>query len=275
MLSDKGSFYTDRELIRSARFVPMGLAADLIASLDGISREACDVYAARSQQRAGAARAAGAFCGSLISVVNPEANTLVTEDECIRPGTTASALSEFEPAFVEHAGLYRGAFKQAFSTLKELTHVHHKGNSPAVADGASLVLLGGPKLAGTCGLKPRARVRAMANASGHELLALTGGIDAARVALARAGIAADELDLVEFNEAFAAVTIKFSRDLALDPRIVNVNGGAIALGHAMGATGASLLGTLLDELERRDQSLGMVALSGAAGVGTAMVIERV
>ena len=275
MLADKASFYTDRELIRSARFVPMGLAADLIASLNGISREACDAYAARSQQRATAARAGSAFSASIIPVFNPETQAVVVQDECIRPGTTASDLADFEPAFAEHADLYREAFVQAFPELVELNHVHHKGNAPAMADGASLVLLGGAALARTHRLKPRARILAMANASGHELLGLTGGIDAARVVLARLGIQPRQLDLVEFNEAFAATSIKFARDLGLDPAIVNVNGGAIALGHAMGATGAILLGTLVDELERRDQSLGLVALSGAAGVGTATVIERV
>jgi acetyl-CoA C-acetyltransferase len=274
MLSDKGSFYTDRALIRAARFVPMGLAADLIASLDGTRREACDAYAVQSQQRAAAAQASGAFRSSLVAVADPETGVLVVEDESIRADTTPAMLARFEPIFSDYARHYREPFKRSFPELADLIHVHHKGNSPAMVDGASLVLLGSAEAGNTHGLRARARIRSMANASASEMLALTGGIEAARAALARAGLSVDDLDLVEFNEAFAAPTIRFSQEFGVDPGILNVNGGAIALGHAMGATGASLLGTLLDELERRDKALGLVAVSGAAGIGTATVIER-
>jgi acetyl-CoA C-acetyltransferase len=154
-------------------------------------------------------------------------------------------------------------------------YVHHAGNSPAIVDGASLVVIGSGRLAREEGRRPRARIRAMANVSANELLALTGGIDAAGAVLRKAGMSAADVDLVEFNEAFAAVSIKFLRDTDWHDEQVNVNGGAIALGHAMGATGASLVGTVLDELERRDLNVGLVAVSGAAGIGTATIIERV
>ena len=275
MLSDQASFYTDPALIRAARFVPMGLAADLIASLDGISRETCDAYALQSQQRAAVAQAAGAFTGSLVPVPDPADGRPVTDDESIRPETTATTLAALQPSFTDYAPHYEGPFREAFPELEALRHVHHQGNSPAMVDGAALVLLGGPEAAQAYGLRPRARIRAMANASGNEWLALTGGIHAAQLALSRAGLDPDQLDVIEFNEAFAAPTVKFIRELGVEPACVNVNGGAIALGHPMGATGSILLGTLLDELERRAGQFGLVALSGAAGLGTATIIERV
>ena len=274
MLSDKGSFYSDPRIIQAARFVPMGLAADLIASVDGITRSECDAHAVESQQRAARARDQGYFDASLIPISDPESDTTVSQDEIIRPAITVEKLARFEPAFAELASHYEAVFEQAFPGLGTLEFVHHRGNSPGVVDGASLVLFGTEQAGRELGLKPRARIRAMANASADELLALTGGIEAAVKVLNRAGIEARDIDLFEFNEAFAATTIKFPRDLGIDPEIVNANGGAIALGHAMGATGASLLGTLLDEMERRDVALGMVAVSGAAGIGTATIIER-
>jgi acetyl-CoA C-acetyltransferase len=275
MLSDQASVYTDPALIQAARLVPMGLAADLIASLDGISREMCDTYALQSQQRAAVAQAAGAFTGSIVPVPDPADGRPVSQDESIRPETNAAALAALEPSFADDASRYEGPFRQAFPQLNRLSHVHHRGNSPAMVDGAALVLLGSRAAAQAHGLRPRAIIRAMANASGDAWLALTGGIHAAQLALSRAGLAPNQLDLIEFNEAFAAPTLKFIRELKVDPRVVNVNGGAIALGHPMGATGSILLGALLDELERRAGRFGLVALSGAAGLGTATIIERV
>lgn len=270
MLSDKGSFYTDPVMIREARFVPMGLAADLIASLDGISRDECDAYAVRSQQRAAAAQDAGAFSRSLIAVRD------CRQDESVRRGTTVEKLANLAP-FFEKIGKqgYEETFKNAFPDLHRMRYVHHAGNSPAVVDGASLVLIGSAGAAGNHALRPRARIRAMSNVSANELLALGGGILAAEDVLKKAGMSYADIDLVEFNEAFAATTIKFHRQTDWQEDRVNVNGGAIALGHAMGATGASLIGTLLDELERRDLPTGLVAVSGAAGIGTATIIERV
>jgi acetyl-CoA C-acetyltransferase len=275
MLSDKGSFYTDPKMIRAARFVPMGVAADLIASLDGISRQACDAYAVQSQRRAGRARDEGRFRRSIVPVPRPSNGSIVAQDEIIRASVTAEQLAGLEPMFGPYAVHYEAAFKQAFPRLKALELVHHKGNSPGMVDGASLVVIGSASAGSRYGLKPRARIRAMANASGSELLALTGGIDAARKVLAQAGVAFSDLDLVEFNEAFASTSVKFLRDTGVDPERFNVNGGAISLGHPMGATGGMLIGMAIDELERRDGHLALVSVSGAAGIGTATVIERI
>jgi acetyl-CoA C-acetyltransferase len=264
ILSDQASFYD------SAHFVPMGLAADLIASLDNISREECDAYAVQSQHRAARAQLDGAFSRSLISVHDVEV------DESVRGSVTAEKLASFEPLFAELGKQgYEQRLKTAFPDLDELRYVHHAGNSPGIVDGASLVLLGSAKAAGHHELHPRARIRAMSNVSDNALLALTGGITAARDALRKAAMSKADIDLVEFNEAFASVSIKFVREAGWNEDQVNVNGGAIALGHAMGATGATLIGTVLDELERRDLATGLVAISGAAGIGTATIIERI
>jgi acetyl-CoA C-acetyltransferase len=270
MLSDHASFYTDPAVVMKAGFVPMGLAADLVASLDGISRVECDQYAVHSQQRAAAAQQSGAFSRSMVPIGNAD------QDESVRGSVTVEKLATFDPLFTEFGKQgYEAAFKAAFAELSELKYVHHAGNSPGIVDGASLVVVGSEKSGTDYGLTPRARIRVMTNVSGNKLLALTGGIDAAKDALKKACMAANDVDLVEFNEAFASVSIKFTRDTEWNEDQVNVNGGAIALGHAMGATGSSLLGTVLDELERRDLQVGLVAVSGAAGIGTATIIERV
>lgn len=270
MLSDKASYYVDPAVSKEARFVIMGLAADLVASLDNISREECDAYAVQSQQRAAAAQLSGAFSKSLIPVNGVE------QDECVRGSVTAEKLATFEPLFTDFGKQgYEAAFKAAFSDLDELRYVHHAGNSPGIVDGASLAIIGSERAGEEYGLKARARIRAMTNTSSNELLALTGGIDAANNVLKKAGMSAGDVDRVEFNEAFAATSIKFIRDTGWNEDQVNVNGGAISLGHAMGATGTSLVGTVLDELERRDLNVGLVAVSGAAGIGTATIIERV
>ncbi len=270
MLSDEASFYVDADVAQRAGFVPMGLAADLIASLDGISREDCDSYAVRSQQRAAAAQESGAFTRSLIAING------VVQDESVRRSVTTEKLASFEPLFADLGReVYEATFKAAFGELGEMRYVHHAGNSPAIVDGASLAIIGSERAGADHGLKPRARIRAMTNVSSDKLLALTGGIDAANDVIAKAGMSAHDVDLVEFNEAFASVSIKFTRDTGWDEEQVNVNGGAISLGHAMGATGTSLVGTVLDELERRDLGVGLVAISGAAGIGTATIMERV
>jgi acetyl-CoA C-acetyltransferase len=270
MLSDDGSFYTDPAMIRKAHFVPMGLAADLIASLDDISRAECDAYAVRSQQRAAAAQDADVFCRGLIGVGD------CLRDESVRREASVERLAGLEPFFEEIGKQgYEDTFKKAFPALTKMRYVHHAGNSPAVVDGASLVVVGSAVAATDHAMSPRARIVAMSNVSDNELLALTGGISAAKDVLHRAGMSCADIDLVEFNEAFSATTLKFLHEGGFDEDRVNVNGGAIALGHAMGATGTTLIGMLLDELERRDLATGLVAVSGAAGVGTATVIERV
>ncbi len=275
MLSDNASFYSDPATIKAARFVPMGLAADLIASLDGISREDCDAYAVQSQQRAAKASDQGRFARSLIAITNDDGSVALDKDEIIRGNVTAELLASFEPSFPSFAVHYETPFKKAFPELETLQFVHHKGNSPGIVDGASMVLIGSREAGRKFDLTPRARIRTMKNASASEWLGLTGGIDAAQAALAASNMQASDIDLYEFNEAFASTSIKFPRELDIDPEIVNVNGGAISLGHAMGATGASLLGTVLDELEQSDLSTGLIAISGAAGIGAAAIIERV
>jgi acetyl-CoA C-acetyltransferase len=276
MLADKASFYTDPLVVRAAPFVPMGLAADLVASLDGISRDECDGYAVQSQRRAAAAQQNGYFARSLIPVDNKETGVSVSADESVRGDITLEKLARFDPLFTELGKKgYEEAFRAAFPDLKDMHYVHHVGNSPGIVDGASLVAIGSREAGERMGSKARARILGMANVSASEMLALTGGIEAAEVVLKRAGMTHGDVDLVEFNEAFAAVSIKFVRDCGWDMEQVNVNGGAIALGHAMGATGASLVGTVLDELERRDLNVGLVAISGAAGIGAATIIERV
>ena len=276
MLSDNASFYSDPAVVEKTRFVPMGLAADLVASIDEIGRDECDAYAVSSQHRAAEAQQNGAFSNSLVAVTNAESGESIAQDECVRATVTAEKLATFDPLFTEFGkGGYEEAFKSAFEKLDRMEYVHHAGNSPAIVDGASLVVIGSEKAGADYGLRPRARISTMVNACGDELLALTGGIEAANDALKKSRMTHSDIDLVEFNEAFASVSIKFVRDTGWDEDQVNVNGGAIALGHAMGATGASLVGTVLDELERRDLSNGMIAVSGAAGIGTATIIERV
>jgi acetyl-CoA C-acetyltransferase len=276
MLSDQGGFYTDPATIRAAHFVPMGLAADLIASLENISRVECDEYALRSQRSAAAAQESGAFSKSLIAVEHPETGEQIHADESVRASITVETLASFEPLFAEIGRQnYEPAFIAAFPQLGEMQYVHHIGNSPGIVDGASLILIGSNQAAEKFGLQARARFRSMSNVADNELLALTGGITAAKDVLDKAGMSYQDIDLIEFNEAFASTSIKFLQDTGWTGEQVNVNGGAIALGHAMGATGASLIGTVLDELERRDLSTGLVAVSGAAGIGTATIIERV
>lgn len=275
MLSDKASFYSDPATIMAARFVPMGLAADLIASLDGISREECDAYAVRSQQRAAKASDQGRFDRSMITITHDDGSVALDKDEIIRGNVTEELLASFEPSFPSFAVHYEKPFKKAFPELASLEFVHHKGNSPGIVDGASMVLIGSREAGKKFKLTPRARVHTMKNTSASEWLGLTGGIDAAKTALTAGKMKPSDIDLFEFNEAFASTSIKFPRELDVDPEIVNPNGGAISLGHAMGATGASLVGTVLDELERRDLATGLVAISGAAGIGAATIIERI
>jgi acetyl-CoA C-acetyltransferase len=273
MMSDKASFYSDPKVVRKARFVPMGLAADLIASLEGITREDCDNYAVETQRRAARAQAEGRFDRSLIGVPGPD-GAVVDRDEAVRGDITQEKLAGFDPLFQSFGEQgYAAAFQQHYPDLA-LQYMHHAGNSPAMVDGASLALIGSAALGQHIGLQPRAKIVAMATVCASEWLALTGGIDVVAAVLKRAGMQHADIDLVEFNEAFAGPTVKFVREMPWEPEQINPNGGAIALGHAMGATGTSLVGMVLDELERRDQSVGLIAVSGAAGIGAGLIIER-
>jgi acetyl-CoA C-acetyltransferase len=276
MFADKGPLYTDPAVIAKAGFIHMGIAADLIATLEGFERAELDAYAVRTHQRAAAAHSNGHFSPSLVTVHDQAGLVLLDRDEHIRPGTTAEQLADMEPAFAEMGA--QGMDEMALARyphLPAIRHLHHRGNSPALADGAGVVLVGRKEKLRELGLRPRAKIRSIASHSVDPITMLTAGQIAAERALRQAGLTANDVDLFEFAEAFAALCLKFQRDLRVEPERFNVNGGTIAMGHAFGATGAILLATLLDELERQDKQMGVVAVSGAAGLGVATVIERV
>jgi len=259
-----------------------GICGDLIATLEGFSREDLDALAFESQQRAAHAIAHGHFDRSLVTVVHDDGSPALDHEEYPRAGTTLEGLAALKPAFagiyevpLDEEGLsFRKLVEQAYPDVT-INHVHHAGNSSGVVDGAGAVVMASPQYAMAHGLKPRARIRAVATAGDSPELMLNAPVPAARKALAKAGMSLTDIDLFEINEAFAVVPLKFMRDLDIDPAIVNVNGGAIALGHPIGATGAIILGTLLDELERRDLATGLVTLCAAGGMAPAMIIERI
>lgn len=259
-----------------------GVCADAIATLEGISRQALDELAVVSQQRADQAIREGRFDRSLVPVLHDDGSVALDREEFPRPQTTLESLSQLKASFEMMAGVpideagttLGGLIHQVYPDLK-ITHVHHAGNSSGVVDGAAAVLLASPAYAAAHGLKPRARVVAMANMGDSPTLMLNAPVPAARKVLAKAGLTVDDIDLWEINEAFAVVAEKFIRDLGLDRDKVNVNGGAMALGHPIGATGSILIGTLLDELERRDLKRGLVTMCAAGGMAPAIIIERV
>ena len=259
-----------------------GVAADAVATLEKISREALDAHAADSQAKAARAIAEGRFDRSLIPVMNPDGTLALDREEFPRPGTTAESLAKLAPSFpaiadhpLDESGLtFRQLVAQKYPDLV-IEHVHHAGNSSGVVDGAAALLMASPAYANANGMKPRARVVAIANMGDDPTLMLNAPVPAARKALARAGMSISDIDLWEINEAFAVVSEKFQRDLDLDRSTVNVNGGAMALGHPIGATGAVLIGTLLDELERQDLQTGLVTMCAAGGMAPAIIIERV
>jgi acetyl-CoA C-acetyltransferase len=259
-----------------------GICADAIATLEGIPRSALDALALESQKRAAAAIAGGYFSKSLVPVYKPDGTLALDHEEFPRPQTTAEGLAGLKPAFTaladmaldERGTTFRGLVKQKYPDL-DINFVHHAGNSSGVVDGAAALLLASPSYAKKNGLKPRARVVAYANVGDSPTLMLNAPVPAARKVLAKAGLTVDDIDLWEINEAFAVVAEKFIRDLKLDRSKVNVNGGAMALGHPIGATGSILIGTLLDELERRDLKRGLVTMCAAGGMAPAIIIERV
>ncbi|MFN7174171.1 MAG: acetyl-CoA C-acetyltransferase [Thermaurantiacus tibetensis] len=259
-----------------------GVCGDAIATMEGISREALDALGLESQKRAAAALAEGRFAKSLVPVLNLDGSVALDREEYPRPDTTMEKLAELEPAFAKLANLPLDAEGTTFASLirrkypnLDIRHVHHAGNSSGVVDGAAAVLVTSRAYAEKHGLKPRARVVAMANMGDCPTLMLNAPVPAAKKVLAKAGLTLDDIDLFEVNEAFAVVAEKFIRDLRLDREKVNVNGGAIALGHPIGATGAILIGTILDELERRDLKRGLVTMCAAGGMAPAIIIERV
>jgi acetyl-CoA C-acetyltransferase len=263
--------------------VPQGISADLIATLEGLGREDVDGFALRSQEKAAKAIAEDRFTGSIVPVRGRDGGVLLAVDEHPRPSTTAESLAALEPSFArmgakvrEPAGLsYDQMCARVYPEVTEIAHVHHAGNASGVVDGAGLVLLTSPEYARAHGLRPRARIRAAAVAGAEPVIMLTAPTPASRAVLDQAGMAVGDIDLWEVNEAFAAVPLKVVRDLGVDEEKVNVNGGAIALGHPIGGTGPMLIQTALDELERRDLSTALVTMCTGGGMGTATIIERI
>ncbi|MGB2571229.1 acetyl-CoA C-acetyltransferase [Micromonospora citrea] len=276
MGADGAAWAMDPETALATSFVPQGISADLIATLEGFTRDDVDSYALRSQERAAEAWAGGHFARSVVPVRDANGLDILTVDEHLRPDTTREALAKLSPSFatVGEMGGFDAVALQRFHWLEAIEHVHHAGNSSGIVDGAALVLIGSDTVGRELGLTPRARIVATAVSGADPTLMLTGPIPATRKALDVAGLGVADIDLFEINEAFAAVVLKYVRDLGLDPDTVNVNGGAIAMGHPLGATGAMLLGTALDELERRDLRRAVVTLCIGGGMGVATVIER-
>jgi acetyl-CoA C-acetyltransferase len=262
--------------------VPQGISADLIATLEGFSRGDVDAYAVESQRRAAEAISGGHFARGLVAVTAADGAVVLDQDEHPRPGTTLEGLAKLQPAFaamgessLDGEPSFDELCRQRYPSIAHVEHVHHAGNSSGVVDGAGAAVVASERYVQAHGLTPRARIRATAALGAEPLIMLTAPGPAAQRALAKAGMHVSDIDLWEINEAFAAVPLKTIRDLKLDPDHVNVNGGAIALGHPIGATGAMLIGTLLDELERRDLTTGVVTMCTGGGMGTATVLERV
>lgn len=274
MLSDKPTTFMDIPTAIKARILMMGSGADLIASLYDVSREEVDMIAYQSQQRADRARSQGWF-SSIVPIHDAEKGVACEADECIRANVTPESLAAMDPSFAALGAQGVDAMQlKAFPQLKEIRHVHTAGNSPAMADAAAMVLVGNAAAAAHLAGSPRARIVAFANIGDDPLMVLSGAVAATGKLLQQQKLTADDIGLFEIHEAFAATVIKAQRDLNIPDEKLNVNGGVIALGHPLGATGAIMLGTLLDEMERRDLKRGIVAASGAAGGGAAMLIER-
>jgi len=276
MGSDGGAWFMDPRINQGISFVPQGVGADLIATLEGFSRHDLDSYALQSHQRAAAARAAGHFKRSVLPVTDIAGLTMLAEDETIRANATLEAMAKLEPSFAAMGAMgFDATALRKYTTVEKIAHVHHAGNASGIVDGAALMLIGSRDAGRRAGLRARAKIRSVAVIGSEPAVMLTGPTPACRKALAKAGLIASDIDLWEINEAFAAVPMKTARDLGVSLDRVNVNGGAIALGHPLGATGCIILGTLLDELERRDLSLGCATLCVGGGMGIATIIERI
>jgi len=276
MGSDGGAWAHDPEINVLTSFVPQGIGADLVATLDGYSREDLDAFGAHSHCKAARAQAAGYFHRSIIPVCDELGLPILDHDETIRPETSIQSLASLKPSFEKLGAMGFDAIAlRKYPQVERIAHVHHAGNSSGIVDGAALMLLGNAQAATTLGLEPRARVVATALTGTDPTIMLTGPAPASRKALARAGLEANDIDLFEVNEAFAAVVLRFMNELTIPAEKVNVNGGAIAMGHPLGATGCIILGTLLDELERRELRRGLATLCVGGGMGIATIIERV
>ncbi len=277
MGSDGGAWAMDPRTALDTSFVPQGIGADLIATLEGWSRSDVDAFAAESQARAAKAQANGYFDGSVIPVKDFNGVTVLEKDEFIRPGTTVESLAGLKPSFAQigDQGGFDSVALEKYHWVEEIDHVHHAGNSSGIVDGAAIVVVGTEQVGTELGLTPRARVLSTAVSGADPTIMLTAPAPASRKALAKAGLTVDDIDLFEMNEAFAAVAMRYMHDMDIPHEKVNVNGGAIAMGHPLGATGAMILGTLIDELERRDLRYGLATLCVGGGMGIATVVERV
>ncbi|WP_210546382.1 acetyl-CoA C-acetyltransferase [Rhodoferax sp. PAMC 29310] len=274
--SDGGAWALDPHTNSATAFVPQGIGADLIATLAGFTRQDVDAFALESQKRASHARASGYFDHSLVPVKDAMGQIILARDEFVKPNTTLEGLASLKPAFEQMGGM---GFDQVALTrspqVERIHHVHHAGNSSGIVDGAAAVLIGSASAAKAHGLTPRARIVSVALSGADPTIMLTGPMPAARKALAKAGMTIDQMDLIEVNEAFAAVVMRFMKEMGVPHDKVNVNGGAIAMGHPLGATGAMILGTLIDELHRRQLRYGMATLCVGGGMGIATIVERV
>ncbi|MCX5339361.1 acetyl-CoA C-acetyltransferase [Streptomyces atratus] len=276
MGSDGGAWAMDPMTNFDTGFAPQGVGADLIATIEGFSRRDVDEFAALSQERAAEAWKDGRFARSVVPVKDRNGLVVLDHDEHMRPGTTADSLAALKPSFaaIGEMGGFDAVALQKYHWVEKIDHVHHAGNSSGIVDGAALVAIGNKEIGERYGLTPRARIVSAAVSGSEPTIMLTGPAPATRKALAKAGLTIDDIDLVEINEAFAGVVLRFAKDMGLSLDKINVNGGAIALGHPLGATGAMILGTLIDELERREKRYGLATLCVGGGMGIATVVER-
>ncbi len=272
-----GAWPVDPAIAIPSYFMPQGISADLIATKYGFTRDDCDAYAVESQKRAGKAWEEGRFKKSVVPVKDVNGLTILAKDEHMRPQTDMQSLAALKPSFVMMAeqGGFGAVAIQAHPEIEAVNHVHHAGNSSGIVDGAAAVLIGNEKAGKAAGLKPRARIRAFVNIGSEPAIMLTGPVDVTKKLLAKTGMKISDIDLFEVNEAFASVVLRFNQAFDVDPARVNVNGGAIAMGHPLGATGAMILGTALDELERTGKSIALITLCIGVGMGTATIIERI
>ena len=276
MGSDGGAWATDPETNLHTGFMPQGIGADLIATLEGFTREDVDGFAVKSQQKAANAWEKGYFAKSIVPVTDQNGVVILDRDEHVRGNTTVESLAGLKPSFQMMGEMgFDGVAREKYHYVEKINHVHHAGNSSGIVDGATAMLIGSEAKGKELGLKPRARIVATAVTSTDPTIMLTGPAPAARKVLEKAGMTVDQIDLFEVNEAFASVVMRFQKELSVPDEKVNVNGGAIAMGHPLGATGAIILGTLLDELERRELRYGLATLCVGGGMGIATIIERV
>ncbi|WP_372604609.1 acetyl-CoA C-acetyltransferase [Actibacterium sp.] len=278
MGSDGAAIAIDPQLAMKTYFVPQGISADIIATEYGFTREQADALAAESQRRAAVAISEGRFDKSIVAIKDQNGLTILDRDEYPRPDTTAQTLAALKPAFKDMGEVMPGFDAVAmmkYPHLERINHIHHAGNSSGIVDGAAAILIGNKEFGEANGLKPRARIRATAKIGTDPTIMLTGPVPVTQKILADSGMSIGDIDLFEVNEAFAAVVLRFQQAFDVDPALVNVNGGAIAMGHPLGATGAIIIGTLLDELERTGKSTGLATLCVASGMGAATIIERV